>query len=147
MLRPLRAALLMLLLLPAAAPSARADATADLTAADRAAIRQVVQSQLEAFQRDDGAAAYAYASPMIQQKFGSPEVFMTMVRTAYEPVYRPSQVLFQEVVDLYGQPAQVVFLVGPDGEPVVAYYPMERQADGTWRIDGCILRETTDRMA
>jgi len=32
-------------------------------------------------------------------------------------------------------------MVGPDGEEVVARYTMERQPDGSWRIDGCILTE------
>src|SRR5262245_24977891 len=47
--------------------------------ADQAAIRQVIQSQIAAFQKDDGPTAYGYASPTIQQKFINPEVFMEMV--------------------------------------------------------------------
>ncbi|MFP6745039.1 MAG: DUF4864 domain-containing protein [Alphaproteobacteria bacterium] len=106
---------------------------------DRQAIRAVIADQLAAFQRDDGAAAFAQATPNIQAIFQSPEVFMRMVREAYQPVYRPSQVEFREVVDFRGAPAQRVFLVGPDGIAVIALYPMERQSDGTWRINGCYL--------
>jgi hypothetical protein len=36
-----------------------------VSAADRAAIRDVIQGQVEAFRRDDGDAAFAYASPTI----------------------------------------------------------------------------------
>ena len=38
----------------------------DLSAADRAAIREVIQSQVEAFGRDDGEDAFGYASPSIR---------------------------------------------------------------------------------
>jgi hypothetical protein len=106
---------------------------------DRLAIRAVITDQFAAFQRDDGAAAFAQATPSIQGLFQSPDVFMRMVREAYQPVYWPRQVEFREVVDFRGAPAQRVFLVGPDGVPVIALYPMERQPDGTWRINGCYL--------
>ncbi len=51
-----------------------------LSSADRAAIRQVIEAQVDAFRRDDGSAAFGYASPTIQGMFGTPEIFMDMVR-------------------------------------------------------------------
>lgn len=113
--------------------------SATLSDDDRRAIRAVIADQLAAFQRDDGAAAFAQATPDIQGVFQTPEKFMRMVRDAYQPVYRPSQVEFRDIVDFRGAPAQRVYLVGPDGVAVIALYPMERQADGTWRINGCYL--------
>ncbi len=147
MLRPLRTAVFLFVLL-ALAPGARAaDALAGVGEADRAAIREVVRSQLAAFRRDDGAAAYAFASPMIQQMFPSVDVFMSMVRTGYVPVYRPREVEFRELVDFRGAPTPLVLLVGPDGVPVLAHYMMQRQPDGTWRINGCVLIEAADQTA
>ena len=35
-------------------------------------------------------------------------------------------------------------MVGPDGLSYLAYYTMERQADGTWRISGCFLVRVED---
>ena len=131
--------LLLLFALPGAA--------ADLSATDTAAIRAVVQAQLDAFQRDDHEAAFGYASPDIQDLFRTPEGFIAMVRQGYAPVYRPRQVLFRGVVTYRGQPAQEVYVVGPDGQAVIATYPMERQPDGTWRIDGCILEPVADAQA
>jgi hypothetical protein len=46
---------------------------------DGAAFRAVIQAQLDAFQRDDGTAAFAHASPMIKGMFRTPENFMRMV--------------------------------------------------------------------
>ena len=80
----LLAALSLLLGLTAGAAQAQS-----VSSADRAAIREVIQSQVDAFQRDDGPAAFGYASPSIQGMFGSPDIFMDMVRQGYQPVYRP----------------------------------------------------------
>jgi hypothetical protein len=64
---------------------------------------------------------------------------MEMVRRGYQPVYRPRQVRFGEAVVGERGPEQRVFVVGPDGLPYIAVYPMERQDDGTWKTDGCTL--------
>lgn len=110
-----------------------------LSDTDRSSIRDVIESQLAAFQRDDGARAFSYASPSVRGRFGTPERFMHMVRTGYAPVYRPREVAFRDLVVAGEVPAQKVLLVGPDGVPVMAIYPMQRQADGSWKIDGCVL--------
>ncbi len=145
---PLRLPLLLSLLLGLAAstlaPSVRAQS---LSADDRAAIRDVIQAQVDAFRRDDGDAAFALASPGIQRMFGSARIFMDMVRQGYQPVYRPRRFDFGEVVTLQGQPAQKVDVVGPDGRPVIAVYPMTRLPDGSWRIDGCFLKAPQEHQA
>jgi DNA-binding transcriptional LysR family regulator len=117
----------------------------DLTAADRGAIRAVVEDQLAAFQRDDGAAAFALASPHIREQFGTIENFMEMVRAGYQPVYRPREVALGDVTVTDGRIVQRVLLIGPDGVPVTALYTMEQQQDGSWRIAGCALTRSMDK--
>jgi len=136
------AAFLLIVALPFLAETPHAE---DLAAADRGAIRAVVEDQLAAFQRDDGTAAFALASPHIREQFGSVENFMEMVRTGYQPVYRPREVAFGDVTITDGRIVQRVLLVGPDGIPVTALYTMERQPDGSWRIAGCTLTISTDK--
>jgi hypothetical protein len=114
---------------------------------DSQAIRAVIQSQVDAFRRDDGEAAFGYATPEIQRLFGSPDIFMDMVRQGYQPVYRPRLFDFEEIVSLNGQPTQKVRVIGPDGRPVTAFYPMRRLPDGTWRIDGCYLQAPEQHQA
>ena len=109
------------------------------SAAVQEAIVTVIQAQLAAFRRDDGAAAFSYASPTIRAKFGSVENFMAMVRGGYAAVYRPQLVEFLEARVIQGRTGQAVRFVGPDGKAVIAVYWMERQPDGTWRIDGVQL--------
>jgi Domain of unknown function (DUF4864) len=107
--------------------------------ADSAAIRTAISEQISAFKRNDGAAAFAFASPTIQRMFGSPAAFIDMVKSSYPPVYSPREVEFRKAVDLKTHIKQEVLVVGPDGQPHVAEYFMQRQPDGTWRIDGCML--------
>jgi hypothetical protein len=138
----------MSLLLAVAAPiEGPASAQSSLSADDQTAIRDVIQSQVDAFRRDDGEAAFALASPTIRRMFGTAEVFMDMVRQGYQPVYRPRRFEFDAIVTIGEQPAQTVDVVGPDGRAVIAVYPMTRLPDGTWRIDGCFLKAPQERQA
>ena len=123
---------------------APAATNAALDPADAAAIRTVIEHQLSAFRADDGAQAFSYASPAIQSIFKDPDSFMTMVRAGYQPVYRPREFEFRDLVAVEGRWTQRVLVVGPDGVPVIAQYVMERQPDGTWRIDGCVFERSTE---
>jgi hypothetical protein len=67
-------------LLGLAAPAHAAD--------DVAAAQGVIRSQVEAFSRDDAAAACAYAAPAVRDIFPQADIFMSMVRSSHAPVYR-----------------------------------------------------------
>jgi hypothetical protein len=122
-------------------------AAQDVSSADRTAIRDVIQGQVEAFRRDDGEQAFGFASPAIREMFGTSGTFMDMVRQGYQPVYRPQVFEFREIVTLHGQLTQKVHVVGPDGRPVTAFYPMTQLPDGSWRIDGCYLQAPEEHQA
>jgi len=119
----------------------------DVSDADRTAIRDIIQSQVDAFRRDDGDATFGLASPSIRGMFGSSDIFMDMVRQGYQPVYRPQAFDFGEIVTLDGQVTQKVHVIGPDGLPVTAFYPMTRLPDGSWRINGCYLQAPEEHQA
>jgi hypothetical protein len=137
-MRRLRHSLLILWLIAVAVPAWAQD-TAPISPADQTAIHKVVQSQLDAFQKDDGAAAFGFATPDLRQRFETVENFMAMVRDRYPAVYRPSQVTFGALENSDGSIVQHVLVVGPDGNLHEALYFMERQKDGTWLIGGCLL--------
>ena len=130
-----------------AASSNGAPAPTTLSAADREAIRAVIEEQLEAFLRDDASTAFALAAPGIQRTFHSPERFLFLVKRGYQAVYRHALVEFREIHDVENLgPVQSVYVEGEDGESVIALYPMERQPDGTWRINGCHLVRSDERQ-
>ena len=130
--------LVALLLLPTS------NATRAQGTGESAAIRAVIASQLQAFGRDDGPGAFAFASPTIRSKFQTPEIFMDMVRRHYAPVYRPSEVSFQDLLAGPRGPVQEVLLVGPGGEVVKALYFMQQQPDASWKINGVQLVKAPD---
>ena len=138
MLQRLALGLLSFVWLSVATAQAQTEAT--VSDADRTSIRGVIESQLAAFQRDDGAEAFSYAAPGIQRKFGNPDIFMQMVRSGYAMVYRPQEVQILDLRINGNTIQQDVLFVGPDGKPVIAVYTMQQQEDGSWRIAGVYLR-------
>lgn len=104
-----------------------------------ASIRTLIDRQIAAFRADDGATAYSFASPKLQEVFPNPDVFMAMVKSAYRPVYRPQSVAFGRLRDHEGAFIQEVFLVDPEGVEWTALYALQQQTDGSWRISGCQL--------
>jgi hypothetical protein len=112
---------------------------------DSAAFTAVIDGQIAAFARDDADAAFALASPDIRRTFMNAERFMQMVRSGFQPVYRPRAYSFGDPAMVEGVPVQPVQVIGPDGRSVVALYRMERQFDGSWRIAGVTLHPTGER--
>jgi len=123
--------LLAALLIGLAVPARAAD--------DVAAAQGVIRSQVEAFSRDDAAAAYFYAAPAIQEIFPQADIFMSMVRNSYAPVYRHKSFDFGEARVSDGTIAQRVHIVDADGIPWEALYTLEQQPDGSVKITGCVL--------
>jgi hypothetical protein len=113
----------------------RADAESD-------AIKSVIENQLNAFAADDGAKAYSYAAPVVQQVFPSVDMFMGMVKQGYQPVYRNTDRVFGDSFqDPRGRTAMRVVLTDQNGKRHEAIYAMEKQPDGSWKIAGCVILE------
>ena len=126
------AAILLFAALPASAEGPTAEESANF--------QRIITGQIEAFKADDGAAAYSFAAPLLQQVFQQPETFLEMVKKGYPQVYRQKSYRFEEsLADPVGRPAQKVRFIDLQGKNWIALYSMEKQADGTWRISGCYI--------
>jgi hypothetical protein len=106
---------------------------------DVAAAQGVIRSQTEAFGRDDAAAAYSYAAPLIHEMFPQAEIFMSMVRGSYAPVYRHRSFEFGEARVSDGTIAQRVHIIDANGIAWEALYTLELEPDGSVKISGCVL--------
>jgi hypothetical protein len=106
---------------------------------DVAMAQTVIRSQVEAFGRDDAAAAYSYASPGIREMFPQADAFLGMVQHSYAPVYRHKSFEFGEARAADGKIAQAVHIVDSEGVPWEALYTLEQQSDGSIKISGCML--------
>jgi hypothetical protein len=103
------------------------------------AIRGLILAQIEAFRADDAERAFSFASPMIQQVFGTPAIFLDMVRTHYHVVYRPRQVRFGELRrDGEFHAIQRAEFLDGEGQRRTAQYELNLTPNG-WRINGCLL--------
>ncbi|MGR3541425.1 MAG: DUF4864 domain-containing protein [Hasllibacter sp.] len=97
-----------------------------------------IEAQIEAFQRNDLAAAFEYASPMIRAMFGSPENFGMMVMNGYPMVWRPEELRMLGAETFPGGVVQRIGVVGPDG----VYYELDyrmRETGAGWRIEGVTI--------
>ncbi|MEE7459272.1 DUF4864 domain-containing protein [Methylorubrum populi] len=127
------ASLLLLILMGA---SARADDAA------RTAARATIERQIDAFRRNDSAAAYAEAAPQVRSLFSSAETFIAMVEKGYAPVLRPRSYRFETARETAeDEIAQGLSLQDEAGLDWVALYTLQRQVDGQWRITGCHLKK------
>lgn len=135
MIRRLTLCWLLVLTIAAATLPARAE----VGDAESAMFRQIISDQIAAFIADDGAKAWSFAAPSIKQLFPTPDVFMSMVKKGYQPVYRQQSFEFGEITETAGRPTQHVTIVDMNGKVWTALYTMQQQPDGTWKISGCIL--------
>ena len=101
-------------------------------------IRQAISEQIAAFEADDFAAAFSYASPGIRAMFGTPARFAQMVRAGYPMVWRPGAVEFSGPDAEGGRTLQRVLITDRAGALHVLEYEMVPGAQG-WRIDGVRL--------
>ncbi len=104
------------------------------------AIRGVISDQFAAFQTEDLDRAFSFASPGIQQMFGSPGRFGQMVRQGYPMVLHPRSVRFADLTERNGRTLQRVLVTDDAGALHLLEYEMV-PGDGGWRIDGVRLIE------
>ncbi|MFK7941037.1 MAG: DUF4864 domain-containing protein [Roseovarius sp.] len=113
--------------------------------ADETAIRSVISDQIEAFQADDFAKAFTYASPKIQGLFGNAENFGTMVRQGYPMVWRPAEVQFLGTEMEGGRLWQNVMIRDATGRVHVLGYEMITGENG-WKINAVKVQKVPEGM-
>ena len=106
-----------------------------LAAGEKEDVQAIINGQIEAFQKDDFAAAFTYASPSIRSMFGTPENFGKMVQRGYPMVWRPKDVRF---LDFESTPAglmQSLQIVDQAGKVHYLRYFVVGTSKG-WKISG-----------
>jgi len=111
--------------------------------AQEAPIQKTIQNQIDAFQADDFARAFAFASPTIKGIFGTAENFGAMVKEGYPMVYRPSEVEMLELRDVAGDLWQRVRIIDQAGQAHYLGYMMIETPEG-WQINAVQLLPAPD---
>lgn len=107
-------------------------------AADEAA-QSVINAQIHALMRSDYAEAFDYASPTIQSKFQTPEIFGMMVRDGYPMVHFPKDYSFTNSTPQSWGVTETLSIIGPDGGEYIAEYDLIETSDG-WKINAVRIR-------
>lgn len=107
-------------------------------AAQDAPIRATIEHQLQAFQADDFATAFTFASPTIRSIFGTPENFGRMVSEGYPMVHRPAAVKMLELREVAGGLWQRVMITDQSGRTHLLDYQMV-EAENGWQINAVHL--------
>lgn len=114
--------------------------------AQNAEIEANIAAQIQAFKADDFVTAFTFASPNIQNFFGTPENFGAMVRNGYPMVWRPAEVRFLELREVAGALWQKVMITDGNGQVHVLDYQMVQKENG-WKINGVQLLGNSDPAA
>jgi Domain of unknown function (DUF4864) len=117
------------------------------SAKDWADIRQVIQTQLDAFQRDDGEASYALAAPSVKERFPTPEAFNKMVRDNSSPIYNLRALKFLTPSIAHGRILQGIEFLSDENQLLLAVFTLERQEDKSWKIKSCDLMPVESKIA
>ncbi len=107
-------------------------------------VQAIINSQLDAFAHDDAQGAYAFAAPGVQDKFPSADAFLAMVKQTYPPVYRHRSVQFGKQTRDGDQIEQGVVFLDADNVVWGGVYTLGHQADGGWKITGCVIVRSAD---
>lgn len=101
-------------------------------------LEDVITSQLDAFNARDADKAFSFASPMIQQLFGTSENFGTMVARGYPMVWDNDFVQFLDRRTVEGSIYQRMLMRDAQGIPYILEYRMIPEGAG-WQIDGVAI--------
>jgi hypothetical protein len=112
-------------------------------AAQEAPIQQTIRNQIDAFQADDFARAFTFASPNIKGLFQTPENFGTMVKNGYPMVYRPAEVEMQDLREIAGNLWQRVRITDQAGAGWFLDYMMVETPEG-WQINAVQIMPAPD---
>lgn len=133
--------LLLTLALLALPPAAQAQDPGDAPA-----IEAVISDQLADFNARDVPGAWEHASPMIQDMFGTPETFGTMVENGYPMVWDNAEARFLGLREEGGALRQRVMVEDPQGRAWMLDYEMIERPEG-WKINGVQVLPAPDLAA
>lgn len=112
---------------------------------DKIVIRQLIEKQLQAFQEQDEAAAFALTSPTIQNKYGQTD-FINTIKSKYAAIIQPRSIIFQRFTLVNNYPALVSMIMNREGELAQGVFIVQHQPDYSWRIHGYELLSIDEKI-
>jgi len=107
--------------------------------ADLKAIQLVIDGQILAFKSDDYNAAYAFAAPNVKQAFPTVDIFINMVKSGYEPLYRPASYFFGRSMLSEGEVYQELIISDATRQLWQVIYTLNQQQDQSWKVSNVLM--------
>ncbi len=114
-----------------------------LAVSDKKQIADAVMKQLAAFRNKDAKTAYELAAPLAQSEFSSPEHFLNELGDMYD-WFSMAKMKDMDGIDMSeALPRQRILLTSPTGRQWLAYFTVEKQQGGAWKILGFMVEEAS----
>lgn len=102
-------------------------------------MRVLVHSYLWAISNKQADLLYLTAAETVISKYATPEALLQRMQKIHRPVVNGSLVRFDGVSIKGGVPVQSVYVKDERGLQWLASYFLTKQADGQWKIAGCVI--------
>lgn len=102
-------------------------------------MRVLVHSYLWAISNKHADLLYMTAAETVTDKYASPSALLQRMQKVHRPVVNGSLVQFDGVSIREGVPVQSVYIKDERGLQWLASYFLTKQADGQWKIAGCVI--------
>lgn len=102
-------------------------------------VRKIVAKQIEAVRQDDAKAAFAAITPKLKQQFVNGQSYLRVIRAQFPALGDARLVSFGELRETSFGFAQMVRLSNARGEPWLAFFLMDRDKAGAWRIGNVVM--------
>ncbi len=100
-------------------------------------IESAVRGQIQALAARDAGRAFDHPTPALQGYFADPRTFLQTLAQQVQPMVQAERFAFAGIDrDAVGA-VQKVLLTGREGHQWLAEFKVQRQPDGSWRINGC----------
>ncbi|WP_306257107.1 DUF4864 domain-containing protein [Pararhizobium sp. IMCC21322] len=113
--------------------------TQEFQASELLEMRVLVHSYLWAISNKQADLLYLTAAEAVISKYATPNAFLQRMQKVHRPVVNGSLVRFDGVSISDGVPVQSVYIKDERGLQWLASYFLTKQADGQWKIAGCLI--------
>lgn len=118
----------------------------NINSSDRRQIAETVMEQLNAFTQKNAEKAFALAAPMARADFNSADQFLNSLSDVYE-LLTLSKIERLDGLDMgNGDPRQRILLTSPSGRLWMAYFTMQKQPGGSWKILGFMIEDAPGQV-
>jgi hypothetical protein len=110
-------------------------------------VQNTITEQITAFRSGDHARAYELSAPNVRKNYPTLASYMALIKDSFQPIANARAFVFGPVDEInISTITQEVIIEGSDGGTYQAFYTLELQGDGVWRITGVTIQQANDRL-